>query len=199
MQLTRCVVAVLILLGFAGSASTEPDPNYVYIVSPCRWVDTRNGACVPGFGSANASGLRCSVGPIRSGEVRVYGAQCVAECPAGSGQHPIPMWATGLIVNVTVTGATGAGYLTLFPPSERRPRLETLTFKAGETKSTLAIVRLGNGMFPDIPLTIEKDSSIACENVSGEYFPDFGVYALVSGRGGTVHVILDIVGYTRAF
>jgi hypothetical protein len=68
-----------------------------------------------------------------------------------------------------LTGATGTGFLVLFPGSTAAPGTSTINFTAGATRANNAVLPLG------------ADGTL-------------GVTPFVSGNG-TVHVILDVTGY----
>ncbi len=48
-----------------------------------------------------------------------------------------------VVVNVTATASTAAGYLTVFPGGAARPNASTLNFLPGQTVANLAIVKGG--------------------------------------------------------
>jgi glucose/arabinose dehydrogenase len=85
-----------------------------------------------------------------------------------AGPCDIPATARILALNVTVTGPTTAGNLRLHSPDEMRPATSTINFGAGQTRAINAQVRLGS---------------------SG------AVSAFCSMAVGTVHLVLDVVGY----
>jgi hypothetical protein len=60
-----------------------------------------------------------------------------------AGRAGIPSGATAAVLNVTVTEATGAGYLTAYPCGGTVPLASNLNFTAGETRANLVTVRLG--------------------------------------------------------
>ncbi len=60
---------------------------------------------------------------------------------AGAGQ--VPADATGVVVNVTATGAAADGYLTLYPCGGTAPTSSTLNFTAGANVPNLATSGLG--------------------------------------------------------
>jgi hypothetical protein len=62
-----------------------------------------------------------------------------------AGLFGIPKTATGLLVNITITGATSTGYLTVFPSDVPKPIVSNLNFVAGQTLANFAAVSLGNG------------------------------------------------------
>ncbi|HEX7181243.1 MAG TPA: hypothetical protein VF756_05330 [Thermoanaerobaculia bacterium] len=99
-------------------------------------------------------------------------ASGVAEVLALQGACGIPATAKAVALNVTALQATGAGYLALFPGDFLfLPITSTINFPAGASRANNAI----------IPLAGDGAGALAA-------------LAVVSG-GGTVHVILDVVGY----
>jgi hypothetical protein len=146
----------------------------LHLITPCRYLDTREPACIVG------SGRVCHSGPFADAERRAYLVQAVAECPAPA--RPIPIGAQGLLVTVTATGATAPGWLLLYDATIlSRPLASTLVFEAGHSSTTSAIVQLG-----------QEQGQVPGQQI----MPDLAIYARVPG--GTVHVVVDIVGYLEA-
>jgi hypothetical protein len=114
-----------------------------YTAPPCRQLDTRATAPVP---------------PSSAITVPLTGAPC-----------GIPPAASTVSVNVTVTGPTAPGFLTLFPADGTRPLASTINFAAGQTRANNALLRLAT------------DGS--------------GAVKVFNGSTGTVHVILDVNGH----
>ena len=85
-----------------------------------------------------------------------------------AGACGIPATARALAVNVAVTAPARAGNLRLHSPDELRPATSTINFNAGQTRAVGTQVRLGN------PPSVSVFCSMAT---------------------GTVHVVLDVVGY----
>lgn len=84
----------------------------------------------------------------------------------------VPEDAVALAINITVTGPpTGMGYLTLYPGGEAFPLASAISFPAGRTRSNNAIV----------PLASDGTAT-------------FAIAPGVTGAG-SVHIILDVVGY----
>jgi hypothetical protein len=83
----------------------------------------------------------------------------------------VPASARALSVNVTVTGATSGGYITLYPGDAPLPVASTLTFAVGQTRSNNAIMALS------------RDG--------------LGTLSTLAGlpAGNQVHFILDVTGY----
>ncbi len=84
-----------------------------------------------------------------------------------NGSHGVP--ATGVssvVLNVTVTGGTGSGYLTVYPDNRKRPSTSNLNWVPGQTVANLVNVDTGTGRL-----------------------------VFYNGSGATVHVIADLAGY----
>lgn len=121
-----------------------------YSVTPCRAVDTRgNGAPIQG-------------GALLSGVPRAL--------PLG-GVCGVPLTATAVSLNVTITQATGAGFITAYPWDQGVPGTSLINFSA-------FVIRANNGV-----LALAFDGS-----------GTLGAVAMVTG-GGSVHLIVDINGY----
>ncbi len=128
----------------AGAADNEYFP-----VTPARFLDTRTG--VP----AGAHRLNPNV-PFGFG----VGGRTV-------GGTAIPADAVAITGNLTVTGQTRGGYLSLGPVSDATPDTSTLNFPVGDTRANNVTVKLGAG---------------------GNLF-------VVYKGTGRAHAILDVTGY----
>ena len=82
------------------------------------------------------------------------------------GATGVPADAEAVVVNVTVTGPTGSGYLTAYPTGTSRPQASNLNFLPGQTVANLATVKVGAG----------------------------GAVTLFNSFGST-DVVVDVVGY----
>ena len=92
-------------------------------VTPARILDTRNGT----------GGV-----PVR----RLNGGQTLDLKVTGG--HGVPDTGVGaVLLNVTVTGTTAAGYVTVFPTGVARPLASNLNFVAGQTVPNLVEVAVG--------------------------------------------------------
>lgn len=97
----------------------------MYIVTPCRIIDTR-GPAGPNGGPALASGA--------SRDVQITGA-----CG-------IPSGATAVIANITAVSPTTTGYLASYPAGTTWPGNSTMNYRAGKTRANNAILILsGDG------------------------------------------------------
>lgn len=156
------VVALLVVLATAPAASADiidppdtavpPTPPTAGIgefhpLSPARILDTRTG--LGGISGRFASGSTKTVDVTGVGGVLASGVSAVA-------------------MNVTVTGATSNGWLTLFPTGAAKPTASNLNYSAGQTIANMAVVKVGT------------DGKIK-------------IYAQ-----GATHVILDVVGFYHA-
>ena len=96
---------------------------------------------------------------------------CVGDAPRRlliAGIAGVPADAASVVLNVTATEPTTAGFLTVWPAGTARPTASNLNFVAGQTIPNMVTVRLG----------------------------DLGDIALFSNQG-CPHVIVDVAGYHR--
>ena len=103
-------------------ATQEGSGHSVLIpVAPARILETRAG---PGLGTVdggfNGIGIRPADSVLELGIV---------------GRATMPEWARSVVLNVTVTGALGSGYLTVYPCGETRPTSSNLNYEAGTDPS----------------------------------------------------------------
>jgi hypothetical protein len=122
-----------------------------HTLSPCRVVDTRNP-----FGPLGGPALAAGVPRTFTVTSAVCG---------------VPASVRALSVNVTMTGSTSGGYLTLYPGDAPLPVASTQTFAVGQTRSNNAIMALS------------RDG--------------LGTLTALAGlpAGNQVHFILDVTGY----
>ena len=129
------------------SVGGNPGASAFHTVAPCRVADTRNP--VGAYG-----GPALSAGSVRTFTV---GGQC-----------GIPVSARAVSFNITITGPTSLGHLSLYPGGTTPPLVSTINFRPGQTRANNAIVPLGAG----------------------------GTLAVSNGQGtGTVELIIDVNGY----
>ncbi len=159
------VVAALVLgAGLLRAATPAPehaaavfDPvtherlgELTYGMTPGRYLDTRPGA-------PTVDGRFAGNGPLTPGSPLVVSLR---------GRPAIPDAATGVMLNVTVTGAAGDGYLTVWPEGSA-PVTSTLNFTRGQTVANFAFSALGS------------DGAIR-----------------ISVTGGAAHVLVDVIAFT---
>ena len=94
-----------------------------YTVTPCRLVDTR-GPNDPLGGPA-----------LVSAQERVFLLE---------GLCNLPVSATAVALNVTVTITGSEGFVTVWPDGESRPPTSTINFSTGQTRANNAVVKLGS-------------------------------------------------------
>ncbi|PYQ66714.1 MAG: hypothetical protein DMF54_06825, partial [Acidobacteria bacterium] len=123
------------------------EPTSFYTVTPCRLVDTRD--------PVDANG-----GPaIEAGSQRVFSI---------AGRCGVPPTARAAALNVTLTGSTTPGFVTLFESGILEPDTLSVAYRAGQTRANNAII----GLDPFGRLTVK-----------------------VTQPSGYVHFILDVNGY----
>lgn len=121
---------------------TPPGPARFVPLAPTRIMDTRGGL---GFSGGRVTG----------------GTTVALKVTGGS----VPAQATSVATNVTVTGSSNAGFLTIWPTSTAKPTTSSINYGSGETVANASIIATG----PSGSINISASS--------------------------TTHVIVDITGY----
>ena len=124
-------------------------------IGPLRVLETRSGP-----GSSTYDGNFNSVGMLPNDSVFTLGI---------AGRPQLPSWARSVVLNVTVTGAVGNGYLTVYPCDEPRPTSSNLNYQAGITRAVAVVARIGsNGavcIYTKRPLTSSSTSPVCIRQV----------------------------------
>jgi hypothetical protein len=128
----------------------DDESTRYFTVAPCRVADTRNAA-----GPAGGPALQANT----------------SRSFAAAGACGIPASAKAAAVNVTVTGATVAGDLRLYPADAALPLASTINFGPEKTLANNAVVRLGTA----------AAVAVRCD--------------MPAGSTGSTHFILDVTGY----
>ena len=110
---------------FAPAAAGSTSGSYLAL-SPARITDTRTGSGYPNAGA--------TLGP----------GSTLAVQATGVGGVP-PSGVAAVLVNVTVTNTTAAGYLTVYPAGVSRPSASNLNWTAGATVANRVLVPVGAG------------------------------------------------------
>lgn len=129
---------VVAKLGDNGTVDLFNSAGHTHLVADVMgWFDEQP--------SANGSRLR-GISPTRLVDTRDRGA------PIGPGRSielqvadtaSIPAEATAVVLNVTVTQPTAAGYLTVYPNGVQRPTASNLNFVPGQTVPNLVVAKVG--------------------------------------------------------
>ncbi len=136
-------------VGVAGTPAVPVTSGFVP-TSPTRVLDTRNGTGAP--------------------QAKLGGGATLA-LPILGGTANVPINATAVVLNVTVTNPTAAGFLTVFADGGSVPGASNLNFTAGETIPNLVVVPVTDGSVDFFNLTGSVD---VIADLSGYYAPDAG-------------------------
>jgi hypothetical protein len=151
-----------------------PDPvttaGLFFPLQPYRVCDTRRGN-PSGLAGLDAQCLGKTLGPGGTLTAHVTGTN-----PSGltSGGVP-PSGVSAVVLNVTVTGTTTAGYLTVWPTDRTRPLASNLNWTAGETTPNRVVV----------PVSGSGDVSVFNSTGSTDVVIDVGGYYGVAGGVGS--------------
>ncbi len=134
------------------AAASSAGAAYVPL-SPRRLLDTRRQG-----------------GALGSGQTRAL---------AVAGVDGVPMDATAVALNVTVTDTSAAGFLTVYPTGQPTPEVSNLNWTAGETLANLVLVRLGGGGVTlynqngstEVVVDLQGYFAAAVSGAAGEYVP----------------------------
>ena len=130
----------------AGAASTYTP------VTPKRLLDTRSGVGAP----------TGKIGPAGTVDLAVRGAQ--------TAQGPVPVNASAVVLNLTVTGPTASTDVRAYPAGTPLPGASNINALAGQTVPNLVTVRIGdNGA---ITLRNSGGSVHLIGDIAGWYTPD---------------------------
>jgi HYDIN/CFA65/VesB family protein len=117
-----------VIFDVAGYVSPEvdtPGPDgFFNPMSPARVLDTRNATGAP--------------------KARIAAGQKVDVQLTGTPGIP-PSGVAAVVLNVTVTNATAASFLTVYPTGVTRPTASNLNFVAGQTVPNRVVVKVGTG------------------------------------------------------
>jgi hypothetical protein len=163
LELVRALVPLGLLVAMAASfpgTAQAAGPLQYHALTPCRIVDTRNpngtnGGPTMCYGSPGCSNVR----------PRVFQIQGNCGVPNGVAAATINV----TIANPNMTGPSGQGFLTLYPPTQPLPNVSTINWTNADSS-------LANGAI--VPLDTAPN--------------DLAVFL---GGIGTVNVIIDVTGY----
>ncbi len=149
--------------GVLVTTQTEPSPgslrrydggtaSALVSLTPGRLMDTREG-------QSTVDGQFAGIG--------VRAANSVTELQVG-GRGGVPADAEAVVLNVTVTGAAGNGFITVYPCGQAVPTTSNLNFVAGDTVANAVVVKMGVG--GKLCLFAAESATHLIADVNG-YFP----------------------------
>jgi len=144
-SLTIGLLASIAAVSSAGTIPAGPDSGSFVSIAPERIIDTRDGTGAPAAPIAPGDTLTFDFGGADSGIAAV-------------------------VMNVTVTQPTAAGYITVYPGGTTRPLASNLNFGPGQTVPNLVVAPIGAD----------------------------GTVAFYNGSAGTIHLVVDTSGYYLA-
>jgi len=142
---------------------------------PTRILDTRTGT--------GTNGTATKVGADSTLKLKVAGA--------GISGNTIPSGVTAVVMTLTVTDPTKAGYITAYDDGDTQPTTSSVNYAPGETVPNLVVVPVGADGYVDL-YNASKGSTDLVADVSGYFTPTSGSqyvaipdYRLLDTRTGT--------------
>ncbi len=132
-------------------------------MAPARLLDTR-------LGGSTGDGLFAGSGPLAAGGFVQLDV---------SGRAGVPADGAAVVLNVTVTGASGGGFVTVYPCTASTPNASNLNFVAGQTIANLVIAKLGP--FGKVCLKSSAGTNLIAD-INGYYPPASSFVSLEPAR-----------------
>jgi hypothetical protein len=149
------LAAALVPLDAAEADNPSSVPSVVVPLDPQRILDTRQ-----------AIGIATTT-PVAAEQTITLQVTGVGGVPAG---------ASGVLLNVTVNGAAGSGYVTAYPSGGARPTASVINYSAGEDVANMITATLGAGGAIDLYNA----------QASAHLIADVAGYLVAGSGGGTV-------------
>uniref|UniRef100_UPI003983B98B fibronectin type III domain-containing protein n=1 Tax=Lapillicoccus sp. TaxID=1909287 RepID=UPI003983B98B len=145
-----------------GAGALSPPSNQVTVrslvgftgMTPTRILDTRTGL---GLGALGTVGTPAALGVGAATTLTVLG---------------VPVGATAVALNVTVTNPTASSFLTVYPGGTARPTASNLNYTPGQTVPNMVLVPLGPGN--TITIYNEAGTVDVIADLVGSYAPGAG-------------------------
>ncbi|MEJ7765704.1 MAG: CAP domain-containing protein, partial [Acidimicrobiales bacterium] len=138
----------------AAAPTSTPTGQRTYLpLTPARLMDTRPGTTTVD-GSAAGGG---AMTPCSSRNITVTGRASVPSSGVGA-----------VVLNITATGPTAGGFLTVFPAGAARPQTSNLNFGPGQTIPNLVIAKVGSA--GQVTIYNDQGSTQVIVDVAG-WFP----------------------------
>jgi len=175
--------AVVDLQGYFTPSSGGTGGQFVPLV-PARITDTRAASGQPNAGLILGSGITLDVQISGAGGVPATGV-------------------TAVVLNVTVTDTTSAGFLTVFPKGATRPLASNLNWAAEVTVPNRVMVPVGTGGMVSFfnglgsaDLVVDVNGYFTDSTTAGASFMPLVPYRIVDTRNGTGAPIAPLTGGT---
>lgn len=135
--------------GWFGTGGSVPASGSGFTgVNPDRILDSRTGVGTPQR-------------PFTAGEIRTV--------QVTGGRAGIPANAQSVVVNITLTQATGQGFVTAFPDGQPAPNASNVNIVAGGVRANTAVVRVGAG--GRIALQVSETTTNVVVDILGSFGP----------------------------
>ena len=138
-------------------------------------------------------------GPLHARPSRSASSTPAAAAPLGGGGSlavkiggvgQVPGDAVGVVVNVTATGGSGAGYLTVYPCGASPPTASNVNFVAGSSVPNLVTAALGSGgqlcVFANVTTHVIVDLAGWYRANAGAAFTPQSPQRVLDSRGGAI-------------
>jgi hypothetical protein len=154
------LVSTVVQLSPPASPVHAAGTGFIPLAAPQRVLDTR-----PGNPTADGAFASGGLRPLTS----------TLALPV-AGRVGVPSDATAVVLNVTVTEATGPGFITVYPCGAAQPTASSLNYTTGQTVANMVIAKIGAGgqicLFNTNPTQLVVD-------VTG-YFPGVDAFTALS-------------------
>ncbi len=115
----------------ATATTTPTGTRNIEFIVPVRVVDMRPISVTQNIQTTgyDQNGVPIQPGPIQGGTIRRFSIAGRTFPTAGGGAYTVPTDVSGVVINVTIVGGSGGGFVTVFPgdvPDANRPNASTL-------------------------------------------------------------------------
>lgn len=137
---------VIVKVGQGGKVSLYNNAGSTNVIADVAGWFGEDGPSAPGAGYASVAPARVLDTRLGQGSVAAKMAPISTLDVQVTGQGGVPgTGVSAVVLNVTVTDPTSAGFLTAWPTGTTRPQASNLNFDARQTVPNLVIVKVGQG------------------------------------------------------